>query len=85
MNPYKILGVSFNDDIDTIQKAYKRLALKYHPDKNRNDSDCEEKFKEISNAYNKILKEKEFSSNINENIFNVFNLFEKAKKSYRKA
>merc|ERR1711971_141527 len=72
-NPYKILGVSYNDDLEIIHKKYKKLALKYHPDKNRNDNECEEKFKQINVAYNEILKEKELGDNINDNIYNLFN------------
>jgi molecular chaperone DnaJ len=50
-NYYKILGVSKNASSDEIRKAYRKLALRYHPDKNRGNHSAEEKFKEISNAY----------------------------------
>tara|TARA_Y100001970_G_scaffold186363_1_gene226679 strand:+ start:18130 stop:19305 length:1176 start_codon:yes stop_codon:yes gene_type:complete len=47
---YNILGVNKNATKIEIKKAYRKLAMKYHPDKNK-DSDSEEKFKEISGAY----------------------------------
>lgn len=48
---YSLLGVSKTASADEIKKAYRRLAMKYHPDKNPGDKSAEEKFKEISEAY----------------------------------
>jgi len=48
---YKILGVDKNTSIDDIKKAYRKLALKWHPDKNPNNKAAEENFKKISEAY----------------------------------
>ena len=48
---YEILGVSRSADEKEIKKAYRRLAMKYHPDRNPGDTEAEEKFKEASEAY----------------------------------
>ncbi|MBN1822908.1 MAG: molecular chaperone DnaJ [Endomicrobiales bacterium] len=48
---YEILGVGRNASADDIKGAYRRLAIKYHPDKNPGDKAAEEKFKEINEAY----------------------------------
>jgi molecular chaperone DnaJ len=49
---YKALGVSKSASADEIKKSYRKLARKYHPDANKGDAGSEEKFKEISEAYN---------------------------------
>lgn len=48
---YEILGVSRSDDEKSIKKAYRRLAMKYHPDRNPDDAEAAEKFKEATEAY----------------------------------
>ncbi|HKO58628.1 MAG TPA: DnaJ domain-containing protein, partial [Thermoanaerobaculia bacterium] len=48
---YDILGVKKDAKDDEIKKAYRALAKKYHPDKNKGNKDAENKFKEISEAY----------------------------------
>jgi len=52
---YRILGVSRNAPAEEIKKAYRSLALQYHPDRNPDDPSAEEKFKEISEAYGVLI------------------------------
>jgi curved DNA-binding protein len=51
MSYYETLGVSKDSSAQDIKKAYRKLAMKYHPDKNKGDKAAEEKFKKISEAY----------------------------------
>ncbi|HRS96618.1 MAG TPA: DnaJ domain-containing protein, partial [Smithella sp.] len=48
---YDVLGVDKKASADDIKKAYRKLALKWHPDRNPNNKAAEEKFKKISEAY----------------------------------
>lgn len=57
-NYYEILGVKKNATSDDIKRAYRKLAKRYHPDKNPGDKQAEEKFKEINEA-NEVLSDKE--------------------------
>lgn len=54
---YEVLGVSKSADATEIKKAYRKLALKYHPDKNPGDKEAEEKFKEAAEAYDVLSNE----------------------------
>jgi molecular chaperone DnaJ len=55
---YKALGVSKGATADEIKKSYRKLARKYHPDANKGDAKSEERFKEISEAYNVLSDDK---------------------------
>ena len=48
---YEILGVQKNASDDEIKKSYRKLAMKYHPDRNKDDKEAEKKFKEATAAY----------------------------------
>ncbi|MDO4304312.1 MAG: J domain-containing protein, partial [Bacillota bacterium] len=60
-DPYDVLGISRGATEEEIKKAYKALSRKYHPDANINNphkEEAEEKFKEIQQAYQQIMKER---------------------------
>ncbi len=51
MDYYEVLGVKKDSSAQDIKKAYRKLAMKYHPDRNKGDKEAEEKFKKLSEAY----------------------------------
>lgn len=65
LNPYDVLGVSPGASDEEIKKAYRALSRRYHPDANVNNPDkeqAEEKFKQIQQAYDQIMREKQYGS-----------------------
>lgn len=58
MDYYERLGVSRSADTEEIKKAYRQLALKYHPDRNQGSKEAEERFKEVTEAY-EVLRDSE--------------------------
>ena len=52
---YEILGVSRTTTSEEIKRSYRKLAVKYHPDKNPGDHTAEEKFKELGEAYDVLM------------------------------
>lgn len=55
---YSTLGVAKDADLDTLKKAYRKLAMQYHPDRNHGDAAAEQKFKELNEAYD-VLKDEQ--------------------------
>lgn len=58
-NPYKILGIKQDASEEEIKSAYRKMAIKYHPDKNPGDTEASEKFKEVAEAYEQLTNKNE--------------------------
>ena len=77
-DPYSVLGISRDASDEEIKKAYRKLSRKYHPDANINNpnkAQAEEKFKEVQQAYEQIMKEKEYGTSGNYNSYGGFGGF----------
>lgn len=73
---YEILGVNENSSNEDIKKAYKKLAKEYHPDTHPNDKECENKFKDITEAYETLSdEEKKSNYDFQRKGFNSFDPF----------
>ena len=68
---YDVLGIAKSASKDEIKKAYRKLALKFHPDKTKGDKTSEEKFKEASEAYHVLSDEKENQITINSDMLHL--------------
>ena len=75
---YEVLGVNKNATDEELKKAYRKLSRKYHPDANINNpnkAQAEEKFKEVQQAYEQIMKEREYGTSGNYNSYGGFGGF----------
>lgn len=84
VNCYDILGVSKTASQDEIKTAYRKLAIKYHPDKNPGSREAENKFKEISQAYSVLSNSKKRAAHDLSLDYELFQLFSTAKEMSRK-
>lgn len=57
-DPYNILGLPRNATEGQIRRAYRRLAMRFHPDRNPNDPEAEERFKQVQWAYENLIGQK---------------------------
>ena len=87
-NPYEVLGVDKKASADDIKKAYRKLAQKFHPDKNSGDKDAELKFKEIQVAYDTLSdtnKRRQFDNPQTQQEFGDLNSMVKAMREHMHA
>lgn len=84
MNHHEVLGVARNATTEEIKQAYRRLAMKYHPDRNQGNKEAEEKFKQVQAAYDALTTQKDkpsfssanpFSQEFAEDILSKFNFY----------
>jgi len=80
-NPYEILGLQQGASKEEAKKAYRKLAQKYHPDKNPGDKDAEAKFKEVKEAWESI--ENGSADGINDGIESIMEAMRKRAQAFR--
>ena len=68
---YEVLGVTKSAPVDDIKRSYRKLALKYHPDRNRGNQAAEDKFKEANEA-NEVLSDPEKRKKYDAFLINTF-------------
>ena len=72
---YEVLGVEKTATPEEIKKAFRKKAMQYHPDRNPDDPTAEEKFKEVQEAYDRIMDERENGGTYN----NSYNSYDNCK------
>src|SRR2546430_17654939 len=80
---YKLLGIEREATLNEVRSSYKKLALIYHPDKNKNDKEAERKFKEILEAYEVLIDPTIKVDYDSEYDYETGNSTSKPKKSFR--
>jgi curved DNA-binding protein CbpA len=70
LNYYRVLGVSVSASQAEIKQSFRNLALKYHPDKNRNSEDAKQKFMQVVEAY-EILSDEQARKNYDNTAYNL--------------
>jgi curved DNA-binding protein CbpA len=78
---YQILGISEQATLDDAKKAYRKLAMKYHPDRNPGNKNCEEQFKTVKDAFEKLEIHFQKIANINELPPEVKKAYEQARQN----
>lgn len=93
-DPYKVLGIASNATEREIRRAYRRLAMKYHPDRNPDDPVAGEKFKEVQWAYETLtgtkktvsapLRQGQYETPLSEEVDPFMNFFQAVRAHYAK-